>query len=302
MKVFISYSHAQKDWVHDKLVPVLEASEVKVLIDARRFEAGKHLRKQMDALQDEADKSLHVFSPEFLKSENCMHELQRSLDRDPGFEAGYLIPVIREKCQLPDPIPEALYIDLCDDTNDDQWDRLFRACGTDLFSPATKWLNARKQIVRGMQRFDCVNLVAEKGTRWRQLLDLIKKVDLPELLEIDFKSGETVTRRSLIETILRECGHAEIAVPEKEDLVVFERVLKDRDRPLLLGFIHFEFAARERMQRYGMDLLSSIRFMIGQRKIILLVHSSVPFLELLPQEHPLSSLTSIQKIHLPLKK
>jgi len=33
MKVFVSYSHAQSDWVQDRVVPVLEAGGAEVLVD-----------------------------------------------------------------------------------------------------------------------------------------------------------------------------------------------------------------------------------------------------------------------------
>jgi hypothetical protein len=81
-KVFISYSHAQRDWVLRRLVPCLKAGGAEVLIDRERFEAAKALVGQMDFIQDAADASVLVFSPEYLLSAPCRHEMERAIARD----------------------------------------------------------------------------------------------------------------------------------------------------------------------------------------------------------------------------
>ena len=50
--VFISYSHHQKDWVHTRLVPCLDAGGAEVLIDERQMKAGRKVIAEMDSLQD----------------------------------------------------------------------------------------------------------------------------------------------------------------------------------------------------------------------------------------------------------
>ncbi len=66
MKVFISYSHQQSEWVTDRLTPCLRSGGAEVLIDQDRFEAGKALVGQMDSTQDQADLNVLVFSPHYL--------------------------------------------------------------------------------------------------------------------------------------------------------------------------------------------------------------------------------------------
>ena len=56
MKLFVSYSHAQSDWVQDRLVPVLEAGGAEVFIDYRHFAAGHTVIGQMDTWQGQAER------------------------------------------------------------------------------------------------------------------------------------------------------------------------------------------------------------------------------------------------------
>ena len=73
-KVFVSYSHTQREWVWERLVPVLKAAGADVLIDIERFKAGRGLTKQMDHEQDSADRQVLCFSDEYLTSKACDHE------------------------------------------------------------------------------------------------------------------------------------------------------------------------------------------------------------------------------------
>src|SRR5262245_28753509 len=101
-RVFISYSHAQGQWVIDRLVPCLRAGGAEVLIDQERFTAGKAVVGQMDAVQDHAEMNLLVFSPQYLQSDYCLHEMDKAVSRDPQFHTGSVVPVKRVACDLPD--------------------------------------------------------------------------------------------------------------------------------------------------------------------------------------------------------
>jgi len=83
VKVFVSYSHAQTDWVQDRLVPVLEAGGASVFVDYRHFAAGHTVIGQMDTYQDQADWHLLVLSEQYVASDYCRHEMERAVDADP---------------------------------------------------------------------------------------------------------------------------------------------------------------------------------------------------------------------------
>jgi hypothetical protein len=118
MRIFISYSHQQSDWVWERLVPCLEAGGAEVLIDRQQFQVGQAVVGQMDAVQDQADRYLLVLSPAYLASRYCQHEMQRALRRDPQFSQGIVLPVLRVACPLPKPFTgwnPPLYANLQDD-------------------------------------------------------------------------------------------------------------------------------------------------------------------------------------------
>ena len=101
MKVFVSYSHRQADWVHSKLEPCLRAGGAEVLIDHRRFVAGPGVVGQMDAAQDQADRHILVLSEEYLKSSMCRHEMERAIALDPRFSRQLVLPVQRDDTEAP---------------------------------------------------------------------------------------------------------------------------------------------------------------------------------------------------------
>src|SRR5262245_42628189 len=133
-KVFISYSHTQEHWVVDRLVPCLRAGGAQILIDRELFEAGHRVTGQMDARQEGAELSLLLLSPEYLKSEYCLHEMTRAIDQHSKSPDGKIVPVIRTDCELPENLRslELLHVDLRNDKNAAQWDSLLNACAADL--------------------------------------------------------------------------------------------------------------------------------------------------------------------------
>jgi hypothetical protein len=301
-RVFINYCHQQGDWVRQYLVPCLKAGGATVLIDYQQFQAGRTLLGQMDATQDSADLSVLVLSPDYLASKNCVHEMERAIARDPLFQNGCVVTVKRVDCNVPADLQQALYIDLRDDKKANQWELLLQACDADLGAAAPDWLKARDEIVRYLQRGQSVNLVVTHKPEWHKLIKHVRK-DFwqdQDLYEVDLSSGAAVSRRGLVEVMLRALGSTIAIPPKPEDLVTLTRVLERRKTPGMLAITHFDMVATpDRQKEYGIDFFATLRDLItAKRKLILLIQSRSPFGELLPKDHPLSSITNLVNIEL----
>lgn len=64
-----------------------------------------------------------------------------------------------------------------------------------------------------------------------------------------------------------------------------------------LALLHFDYVAA-RTGEYGLDLFGTLRDLVERRRLVLLIQSRHSFAELLPPDHPLSSLTQLQTLEL----
>lgn len=290
-KTFVSYCHRQGDWVWGRLVPCLKAGGAELLIDRERFEVGKALVGQMDALQDQADKHLLVLSADYLSSPYCCHEMDRAIALDPGFTSGIVVPALRKACTLPSSItgPNPIHADLCDDRQADPWTQVLQQCGaTGLGTTAPAWLAARDEVVRYLERNQSVNLVVENGVNWRALLEhLINDYPLG-LARVDLQDPDTTSRQSLLAAITKALGERVSLSDEPRDLADFKALLEARSHTRV-ALTHFDLTPHRRY--YDVDLFAGLRFlMMDMRKLTLLVQSRTPFAALLPRDHPLSDI------------
>lgn len=300
-KVFISYSHAQIDWVKNRLVPCLKAGGAEVLIDYKIFDAGYAVVGQMDATQDRADLHLLALTDEYLASEYCRHEMNRAVALDPQFQKGVVLPVIRAKCQLPIWLTgenPPLYVDLQDDKDAGKWGMLMKACEVDLGVSAPGWLRARDDICLYIGRGTSVNMVTYGRVKWRELLEHVRKDYFTDFGTIDVQDPKVTTRKALVEEILRQCG-TPITVTNKkgEDLVILGRTLDAKQSPLRLIIKHFH-EVKDR-KYYDNELFSTLRYLMTEsQKLVLLIQSRKPYVEILPHDHPLSSVTNLKVVEL----
>lgn len=102
-KVFVSYSHQQGAWVHDRLVPVLRAGRAEVLIDRERFEAGAPSSGRWTHSRTQPTSLSWCFRPITWRATHA-HELRRAVARDPEFTEGLVVPVKRLAVALPESI------------------------------------------------------------------------------------------------------------------------------------------------------------------------------------------------------
>ena len=285
-KVFVSYCHAQGNWVWDRLVPVLKAGGADVLIDRERFEAGKAIFKQMDAMQDQAERHLLVLSPDYFESKKyCVREMNRAIDTDPDFSKGTVVSLLVEKCEVPAKLNKALYLDFRDERQADPWDKLLAACEAELGIAASKWLDVRDELRQLLTQDSSVNLVVSGDkVAWRSLIQHLADEHLPGLVQVDLNSGHTIHRPGLLREILGGAKAASAMPAPPEDLGRFQEVVESRPARTRIALLHFDLV---RQRNYGIDFFTTLRYLASERrKIVLLIHSRQPFDSLLPADAP----------------
>jgi hypothetical protein len=295
--VFISYCHKQGNWVWDRLVPCLRAGGADVHIDRERFKVGKAVVGQMDAVQDGTVMAVLVFSPDYLDSPYCVHEMEHAIRKDPKFVRGIVVPIKRERCALPANIKRTnpLYVDLQNDSKADQWRLLLQSCEADLGAPAPHWLDALHETCRFLLGDNSVNLVVRNRPKWRELIREIKS-RIADLGEVNLEAGNTASRKGLVEAILQTCGAPATVPDEPNDLVILNRALLNRSVSRL-AMIHFDMVRFR--PYYDVNLFGTLRYlMMDARKLVLLIESREFFANLLPRGHPLSSITTIKTVEL----
>jgi len=295
-KVFISYKHEPKEWVKRRLVPCLEAAGVEeVIVDYKFGQAGQSLIGQMNKHQDRADLSVLVFSPDYLTSDYCTHEMQRALANNPPFPNSTLIPVIRERCSLPPPFQAnpPLWVDLTNDKLADQWDLLLKACQADLGCSAPGWLKARDELVRYLRRHDSVNLVIRNNPKWRELLKQTQtELETDHGIRlglVDLAAGTATTVKGLISEMIRECGGTVSNLNNRNALAKMDDYFSRLPSPAFLALIHFDIIIAENY--YNHLFFAALRNLVTEKKkLVLLIESRDHFNLLVPSNHPLSPL------------
>lgn len=143
--VYISCSDADQGWVHDTLLPRLEAEGVRVCIGERNFRLGvPRIAEQEQAILT-SRKTLLILSPSFLTSGWTAfdHLLQQTLDVES--REYRLIPLRKEPCELPPSLRYLTAANFVDPSNPTtEWTRLIGTLKTTLpvaLSPAIPMLS-----------------------------------------------------------------------------------------------------------------------------------------------------------------
>ena len=126
--VFISYSHADKDWVRSELLPYLESAGLRVCIDYRDFELGAPIVTEMRRGLTVSRRTLLILTPDYLGSAWTRFEQSMLQTLDPDNRKRRLIPLMKEACDLPLEISYLNYLDLTvPDDRELAWSRLLKA-------------------------------------------------------------------------------------------------------------------------------------------------------------------------------
>lgn len=110
MPVFISYSHADKNFV-DKLAAHLTLSKVHAWVDRWELHVGDSLITKIQQVIQEASALIVVLSHASVQSEWCQKELSVGLVRELEEKRVVVLPLLLEDCQIPMFLRDKLYAD-----------------------------------------------------------------------------------------------------------------------------------------------------------------------------------------------
>jgi CheY-like chemotaxis protein len=126
--VFISYSHQDKEWVRNVLLPRLENGGLKVFIDFRDFRVGAATIKEIERGITNSRKTIMVLTQEYLKSDWAEFETLITQTLSPANRDLRLVPILRKECDLPVSIRYLTYVNLIGSKGRQmEWKRLFDA-------------------------------------------------------------------------------------------------------------------------------------------------------------------------------
>ena len=100
-RIFISYSHKDKEWVMNWLLPRLEGAGIAVHIDSRDFQIGVSSLVNMERAVEKCDMTLLVLTPNWVESEWTNFEALMVQTIDPAGLHGRILPLMLEECELP---------------------------------------------------------------------------------------------------------------------------------------------------------------------------------------------------------
>jgi hypothetical protein len=118
-RIFISYSHQDREWVETWLMPRLEGVGLEVCIDFRDFKIGRASVLNMEEAVETCDKTLLVLTPNWLESKWTNLEALMLQDEDPIGLEERILPLMLEKCKLPKRLSIFTYADFTDNS---KWD------------------------------------------------------------------------------------------------------------------------------------------------------------------------------------
>jgi hypothetical protein len=123
--VFISYSHLDRDWVQNTVIPRLEAHGFTVMVDYRDFRTGSLGIDEMARAVEQCRHVLLVLTPNYINSDWSHFENAMAQASDPAARWRKVIPVLRADCTIPLRLKIVHYRDLRTD-DPAQWDLLIR--------------------------------------------------------------------------------------------------------------------------------------------------------------------------------
>ena len=111
---FISYTSADRAWA-EWIGYVLEEKGFSVIIQAWDFRPGSNFVLEMQKAATEANRTIMVLSPDYLKSQFASPEWAAAFNQDPQGLKRKLVPVMVRQCQLSGLLNSVVHISLMDE-------------------------------------------------------------------------------------------------------------------------------------------------------------------------------------------
>jgi hypothetical protein len=125
-QVFLSYSHEDREWVHEYLLKRLRAEGIRVLIDSDDFEIGDYSITAMEKAAARCRHTILVLTPAWVASPWANFE--RILAATAGPLERRLLPVLLKDCELPPGTAALVYADFREPSRREaEFDKLRRA-------------------------------------------------------------------------------------------------------------------------------------------------------------------------------
>ncbi len=127
-------------------------------------------------------------------------------------------------------------------------------------------------------------VVSGDKVTWRAMIQHLADEHLPGLFQVDLNSGHTIPRPGLLREMLGGGKATSVFPAPPDDLSRFQAIVESRPTVTRIALLHFDLVAQ---RNYGIDLFSTLRFLISERrKLALLIQSRQPFDSLLPADAP----------------
>ena len=134
---FISYSHHDRPWVRETLVPALRGAGLRICIDYESFEPGEPTVLAIERAIQSSKRVLLVVTPNYLESRWGEFENVLAYTLDPAAFNRRIIPLMVSRCSPPTRIKYLTWVDLADpDERVFQMDRLLATLSS---RPLPRW-------------------------------------------------------------------------------------------------------------------------------------------------------------------
>lgn len=134
---FVSYTSVDRAWA-EWIAFVLEEAGFSTVIQAWDFRPGSNFVIEMQKAASEADRTIMVLSPDYLKSQFTSPEWAAAFAQDPQGIERKLLPIVVRKCNAPGLLRSVVHIDLSAVDEDGARQQLLEGINADRAKPSQR--------------------------------------------------------------------------------------------------------------------------------------------------------------------